>query len=171
MTADDVVPFSQSRPDLPRVGIGVDVHPYATDGRELALACLRWPGEIGLAGHSDGDAAAHAVCDALFSAAGMGDLGSNYGTSEPEWAGADGSSLVTETVRRLMAEGFLVGIIAVQIVGERPKLGPRRIEAEAAMSQAAGAAVSVSATTTEGLGLTGRGEDIAAIATVLVVAR
>jgi 2-C-methyl-D-erythritol 2,4-cyclodiphosphate synthase len=157
-----------TRPAL-RVGVGVDVHRFADDEQSLRLAGLEWPGERRLAGHSDGDVVAHAVCDALLSAAGLGDLGTQFGTDRPEWSGAAGTSLLSETAALVRAAGFEPGNVSVQLIGNRPRLGTRRGQAEDVLTAALGAPVSVSATTTDGLGLTGRGEGLAAVATVLVL--
>ena len=153
-----------------RSGVGIDAHAFSADPkRELWLAGLLWENEIGVDGHSDGDVAAHAICDALFAAANIGDLGSNFGTSKPEYAGASGERLLKETHNLIRAAGFNIQNVAVQFVGNRPKIGPRRTDAITKISQALGGAqVSVSGTTTDGLGLTGEGKGIGAIATALI---
>ncbi|MFC6357025.1 2-C-methyl-D-erythritol 4-phosphate cytidylyltransferase [Luethyella okanaganae] len=159
-----------SAPGGLRVGTGVDVHAFAADiETPLWLAGLHWPGQPGLAGHSDGDVVSHAICDALLSAAGLGDIGGIFGTDDPRLVDAHGEVFLRETLRLIEAAGYRVGNVSVQLVGNRPELAPRRAEAEVLLGGILGAPVSVSATTTDSLGFTGRGEGIAAIATALLV--
>ncbi|WP_424115808.1 2-C-methyl-D-erythritol 2,4-cyclodiphosphate synthase [Rothia mucilaginosa] len=156
---------------IPRVGTGVDVHAFGEEGTPPYIAGLHWPGERGLSGHSDGDVVAHAAADALFAASGTGDLGSNFGVDRPDMKGASGVRILSEAAAIVRAAGFEIGNVSVQLVGNRPKFSPRRDEANRVLSEAAGAPVTVIATTTDGLGLTGRGEGVAAIATALVYPR
>ncbi len=154
-----------------RVGIGTDTHAFSSDkSRKLSLAGLIWENEIGLDGHSDADVASHAICDALLSAAGLGDLGSNFGVGDAKYAGASGARLLSESLTKITEAGFIIENVAVQIIGNKPKIGPRRGDAIAALSKAlGGAVVSVSATSTDGLGFTGEGKGLSAIATALIV--
>ena len=153
-----------------RVGVGTDAHAFSSDtSRQLWLAGIHWPDVVGVDGHSDGDVAAHAICDALYSATGLGDLGSNFGVSDPQYSGASGATLLKETLTRITSAGFTINNVSVQVVCNKPKIGPRRAEAIAALSSALGGApVSVTATSTDGLGFTGEGKGISAIATALV---
>ena len=151
-----------------RTGVGIDVHAYADD-RELWLGGLYWPDEVGLAGHSDGDALCHAICDALLSAAGLGDIGARFGTDDPRFAGAHGEVFLTETVALVTGAGFVVNNVAAQVVATHPRLGTRRAELEAHLSALVGAPVSVAGTTSDGLGFTGRGQGVAVVANALVV--
>lgn len=153
---------------IPRTGIGIDVHAFGEEGTELWVAGLHWPGELGLSGHSDGDVVAHAAADALFSASGTGDLGSNFGVDRPDMKGASGVRILSEAAAIVREAGFEIGNVAVQLIGNRPKFMPRRDEANRALTEAAGAPVTVTATTTDKLGLTGRSEGVAALATALV---
>ena len=156
-----------------RVGIGVDAHAFSEDKkRKLALAGLIWPDEIGLDGHSDGDVAAHAICDALLSAADLGDLGSNFGVADSKYKGATGAQMLGETLAKVIASGFEIENVSVQIVGNRPKIAPKRAQAISALSKAlAGAKVSLAATSTDGLGFTGEGKGLSAIATALLISK
>jgi 2-C-methyl-D-erythritol 4-phosphate cytidylyltransferase/2-C-methyl-D-erythritol 2,4-cyclodiphosphate synthase len=164
-----IPPMNEGAPRF-RTGVGVDAHAFSVDhDRAMWLAGLHWPNEIGIEAHSDGDVAAHAICDALFAAAGLGDLGTNFGTARPEYRDSSGAQLLVQTLQLLSDAKYVIANVSVQIIGNRPKIGERRDEAIAALSQAlGGAAVSITATTTDGLGFTGEGRGIAAIASALI---
>lgn len=153
-----------------RVGLGTDTHAFG-DSTPLWLGCLEWPGEIALSGHSDGDAVAHAVCDALLAGAGLGDIGAVFGTDDPRYSGARGRVFIDGALEKLEEAGYVPRSVSVQIVGNRPKIGPRRLELERVLSEIVGVPVSVSATTTDGLGFTGEGKGITAIAIAHVSAQ
>ena len=153
-----------------RIGTGTDVHAFDASS-PLWLAGLHWPGEDGLSGHSDGDVVCHAICDAMLSAARLGDMGTTFGTEDSRFADGHGDLFLRETLALVREAGFEVGNVSVQLVGNHPLFAPRRLEAEGLLSGILGATVSISATTTDTLGFTGRGEGIAAIATALLHAR
>ncbi len=153
-----------------RTGIGTDVHRFSEDPtKKLFLGTIEWPGVPGLDGHSDGDAVSHAIVDALLSAAGLGDIGSNFGVDRPEFAGANGSLFISETVKLLAVAGYEIVNVSVQIIGNRPKVSSQRKDAEAALSALVGAPVTLGATTTDGLGFLGNDEGVAAVASALII--
>lgn len=153
-----------------RVATALDVHAFAEEARPLMLACLEFAPTGGLAGHSDADVAAHAAADALLIASGIGELGSVFGTDRPEWAGASGAALLGEAVRLVTEDDWQIANIAIQIIGQRPKVAPRKLEAQRVMTAIVGAPVMIAATTTDHLGALGRVEGIGALATVLLTA-
>ena len=156
-----------------RIGVGIDAHAFSQDPtRPMWLGGLHWPGEVGVDAHSDGDVVAHAICDALLSASNLGDLGTNFGVDRPEYAHSSGASLLQEVLKLITNTGYVISNVSVQVIGNRPKLGARRTEATSALSSALGGAnLSLSATTTDGLGFTGEGKGISAIATSLIARR
>jgi 2-C-methyl-D-erythritol 4-phosphate cytidylyltransferase/2-C-methyl-D-erythritol 2,4-cyclodiphosphate synthase len=169
-TSADLLRALSRRSAGTRVGTGVDVHRFSSDPtKPLYLGTVEWPGVPGLDGHSDGDAVSHAIVDALLSAAGLGDIGSNFGVDRPEFAGANGAVFLAATVDLLADEGFAPVNVSVEVVGNRPKISSNRVAAETALSNIIGAPVSLIATTTDGLGFLGNDEGLAAVATALII--
>jgi 2-C-methyl-D-erythritol 4-phosphate cytidylyltransferase/2-C-methyl-D-erythritol 2,4-cyclodiphosphate synthase len=168
-TASELVRSFSDANKTYRSGIGTDTHRFAADGRKpLILAGIEWPNEVALDGHSDGDAVAHAVVDALLSAAALGDIGGNFGVDRPEYAGASGEVFIRGTLELLAQHGWSVENVSVQVIGNRPKLSPQREAAQARMTHLVGAPVTIGATTTDGLGFLGNSEGVAAVATALI---
>ncbi len=151
-----------------RVGQGIDVHGFSGESGELSLGCVKWPESPLLEGHSDGDVVAHALCDALLLAGGIGDLGSIFGTDRPEWKGASGETLLRHVLRLLVADGWSIQNAVIQLIGQKPRVSARRLEVEQRLSALIAAPVSFGATTTDHLGFLGRGEGLAALATTLI---
>src|ERR1019366_6820719 len=152
-----------------RIGQGLDVHRFSDDSsRELRLGLVRIDGERGLEGHSDADVVSHALIDALFGAANLGDIGRHFPDHDPQFAGVASRTMLTEVLRRVSAAGFRPVSADVTIVAERPKLAPYMPAMSEELSAEVGCVVSVKATTFEGLGALGRGEGIAATAIVLL---
>jgi 2-C-methyl-D-erythritol 2,4-cyclodiphosphate synthase len=150
-----------------RTGVGVDAHKFGDSG-PCSLAGLQWPETPRLLGHSDGDAAVHALCDAVLSACQLGDVGTFFGVDKPEMAGVTGVAMISTLREFVTSKGFVINNVALQIVGNQPKITARREEAQLVLSQALGAPVSVAATTSDQMGFTGRGEGIYVIANALV---
>lgn len=150
-----------------RIGVGVDAHQFGDSG-PCALAGLMWPESPRLVAHSDGDAAVHALCDAVLSACQLGDIGTLFGVGKSEMAGASGIEMIEKLQTHITKHGFKVINVSIQIVGNQPKIASRREEAQNVLSQALGAPVSVSATTSDQMGFTGRGEGIYVVANALI---
>lgn len=158
-----------------RIGQGVDAHAFAADpGRVLHLAGVEIADAPGLDGHSDADVVLHAVADALLGAAALGDLGALFGSDDPRYAGARSSVFVREACGRVAEAGWAVGNVDCTVVAQRPRLAAYLPAMRASLAELLGvdaAAVSVKATSTDGLGFTGRGEGVACLAVVLLAPR